>query len=370
MAFTNIEQSNTFDEWRESHNQVGNDADASKTKTDLITVTQAVDLDDTVLNADAATTDMNFVVDEDNMSSNSDTKLSTQQSIVAYVGAQIASAIASEMSYEGGYDANTNTPDLEAGTGVAKGDTYTVTAAGTFFASTNFEVGDFLIAEIASPTLESDWTVVNKNLDAASILASLLTVDGAGSGLDADLLDGQSGDYYYDSAAEALAKLLTVDGAGSGLDADLLDGQSGDYYYDSAAEALAKLLTVDGAGSGLDADRLDGQQGSYYFPTSSFTSANVLVKVALGAFDGVGTYAWCSHASGNISEGVTVAGNTLNPGGAVSGITQTVASTVIAVTLAGGVVLSGTWRCMGKHTASKAGSNVTLYGSCLWLKIS
>lgn len=64
--------------------------------------------------------------------------------------------------------------------------------------------------------------------DAATLLASLLTVDGAASGLDADLLDGQQGAYYLPAAtytaADILAKLITVDGAGSLLDADLLDG--------------------------------------------------------------------------------------------------------------------------------------------------
>lgn len=63
--------------------------------------------------------------------------------------------------------------------------------------------------------------------------------DGAGSGLDADLLDGQQGSFYADvvgrlgytplnataySAADVKAKLLTVDGSGSGVDADLVDG--------------------------------------------------------------------------------------------------------------------------------------------------
>lgn len=36
------------------------------------------------------------------------------------------------------------------------------------------------------------------------------------------------------TAADVLTKLLTVDGSGSGLDADLLDGQSGAYYLDRA----------------------------------------------------------------------------------------------------------------------------------------
>lgn len=52
--------------------------------------------------------------------------------------------------------------------------------------------------------------------------------DGAGSGMDADLLDGQHGSYYLPassySASDIKAKLVTVDGSGSGLDADLLDG--------------------------------------------------------------------------------------------------------------------------------------------------
>lgn len=39
---------------------------------------------------------------------------------------------------------------------------------------------------------------VSADLDANAILTLLKTVDGAGSGLDADLLDGQSGDYYLD----------------------------------------------------------------------------------------------------------------------------------------------------------------------------
>lgn len=72
-----------------------------------------------------------------------------------------------------------------------------------------------------------------------ALLAWLLTLDGAGSGIDADLLDGQHGSFYTNiparlgytplnaaafTAAAVRAMLLTVDGAGSGIDADLLDG--------------------------------------------------------------------------------------------------------------------------------------------------
>jgi hypothetical protein len=96
--------------------------------------------------------------------------------------------------------------------------------------------------------------------------------DGSGSGLDADLLDGQHGSYYLPAAsytaADVLTKLKTVDGAGTGLDADLLDGQHGAYYLPvasyTAADVLAKLKTVDGAGTGVDADLLDGQHGDFW----------------------------------------------------------------------------------------------------------
>lgn len=77
------------------------------------------------------------------------------------------------------------------------------------------------------------------------------------------------------TAADVLAKLLTVDGAGSGLDADLLDGNSSAFFLPAAsytaADVLAKLITVDGSGSLLDADFLDGQSGSFYNDAGNLT---------------------------------------------------------------------------------------------------
>ncbi len=188
---------------------------------------------------------------------------------------------------------------------------------------------------------------------AANILSRLLNVDGAGSGLDADLLDGRQGSEFalltggtftggitfgagttfnagmfrdnyfylnlpsattadlsfdagdvlrYDRTANTYAFLIgsmpamTIgaagikragnvvwdaanDGAGSGLDADLLDGQHGAWYADIAgrlgftpldsstytpANILSKIVTVDGTGSGLDADLLDGRQAAEF----------------------------------------------------------------------------------------------------------
>lgn len=79
------------------------------------------------------------------------------------------------------------------------------------------------------------------------------------------------------TAADVLTKVKTVDGAGSGLDADLLDGvQASGFVLASAytaADVLTKIKTVDGAGSGLDADTLDGLQASAFTKDSDYTTS-------------------------------------------------------------------------------------------------
>ncbi len=90
-----------------------------------------------------------------------------------YVDQEIASTLVSEMSYKGGYNASTNSPNLDAASPVATaiGDVYVVTVAGTFF-TIALDVGDMLIAEQASAIAEANWTIVSKKLDAVSIKTS------------------------------------------------------------------------------------------------------------------------------------------------------------------------------------------------------
>jgi len=77
--------------------------------------------------------------------------------------AYVDAAVAGLLDYKGGYNASTNSPDLDsAPSGIFKGDSYTVTAAGNFFAVA-VEVGDFLIAQQDSPTLAAHWTIVQRN---------------------------------------------------------------------------------------------------------------------------------------------------------------------------------------------------------------
>jgi len=102
-----------------------------------------------------------------------DTALPTEQA----VREAINTAIASEVSFKGGYNAATNTPDLDVTpSGVKAGDMYFVTVTGTFF-TTPLEAGDVIIANIDSADAENEWTMIQKNLP------SLIPVANGGTGL-------------------------------------------------------------------------------------------------------------------------------------------------------------------------------------------
>ena len=172
----------------------------------------------------------------------------------------------------------------------------------------SFDTADYLYFDRAADTL----SLFIGNLARFVISASGATIngnlvwhsgnDGAGSGLDSDLLDGQQGSWYADVPARlgfrpANAAGQTFTGT-IGRDAsfylDLGNGNpvlsfdTSDYlYFDRAADTLSLVIgnlvrfvvgtsgaTIngnvvwhsanDGAGSGLDSDLLDGQQGSWY----------------------------------------------------------------------------------------------------------
>ena len=81
------------------------------------------------------------------------------------------------LEYKGGYDASTNTPDLDTASNIAidKGDAYTVTVDGLFFTE-QVRVGDFIIAETAIAAGAggslSDFTIVQSNVDLATAAAT------------------------------------------------------------------------------------------------------------------------------------------------------------------------------------------------------
>ncbi len=148
---------------------------------------------------------------------------------------------------------------------------------------------------------------------AANALAKLVTVDGAGSGLDADLLDGRNGAEYALLTGSTFTGAVTG-AAGLYRDANfylnLVNATTADLSFDagdvirfdrvnnvyrhfigsneifqvagSYVNANAALLQQgnqvwhvgnDGSGSGLDADLLDGRHASEFSRVTAFSSA-------------------------------------------------------------------------------------------------
>lgn len=83
------------------------------------------------------------------------------------------------------------------------------------------------------------------------------------------------------AASDILTKIKTVDGAGSGLDADLLDGQQGSYFQPAAtaittsniaAQNVNSAVTAGTASTASNANALNGQAGSWYTPPGAVMS--------------------------------------------------------------------------------------------------
>ncbi len=96
----------------------------------------------------------------------------------------VDSAIVGGLVYQGGYNAATNTPDLDSSpsSSIKKGWTYTVTADGTFFTE-QVRVGDVLIAEQDAPTALANWTTVQNNIDLADLTTVGIGNVNAGTGI-------------------------------------------------------------------------------------------------------------------------------------------------------------------------------------------
>ena len=133
------------------------------------------------------------------------------------------------------------------------------------------------------------FATTNTGVDVTGNIAVSGTVDGRDLATDGSKLDGiESGATADQSASEILTLIKTVDGAGSGLDADTLDGATSSFFQNasnlssgtvpqarlSASTLLTLIKTVDGSGSGLDADNLDGRTWSTSASNSTIVSRN------------------------------------------------------------------------------------------------
>jgi len=194
----------------ESNETITLSGDVTGSGTTAITTTiSAGAVDFAMINPVVVVTEAEGISNNDN-----DVTLPTSAAVKAYAD----SLIVGGLIYQGGYNAATNSPDLDSSpsSSIKKGWTYTVTDPGNFFTEA-VEVGDVLIAESDAPTALTDWTTVQNNVD----LADLTTVGiGNVNASSANALDGLSVSYSSGTATVGLdviglSDLTTIAGTDS-----------------------------------------------------------------------------------------------------------------------------------------------------------
>ena len=206
-----------------------------------------------VMNSDSTTASMSFVVDEDNMSSDSSTKVPTQQSVKAYVDSEVSGLVDSapgalntlnELAAALGDDANFSTTvtnsiatKLPLGGGTMTGN---IVMSG----SQTVDGRDLSVDGAKLDTIESSATA---DQTAAEIRTLVESASDSNVFTDADhsKLNAIEASATADqTASEILTLIKTVDGAGSGLDADTLDGvSSGSFVRSDATDTVSGALT-------------------------------------------------------------------------------------------------------------------------------
>ncbi len=176
--------------------------------------------------------------------------------------------IVGNLVFQGGYNAATNTPDLDSSpsASIKKGWAYVVTAAGSFFTET-VEVGDFLFAQSDAPTALSDWVTVQNNVGlatASTVGIGNVNIDGAGT------KDGLALAYSSGTATVGLdVNSLPASGAVSTLDPASVQFA----VYDDEATANQKISL------------LQIQQGISASATASLTAASTVITHNLATRD-------------------------------------------------------------------------------------
>ena len=191
-------------------------------------------------------------------------------------------------------------------------------------------------------------SIVAFSADPADLLTLIKTVDGAGSGLDADLLDGlnslqflrsdQSGEldgsltvtgdftvsgnttYVNTETIQLSDNIITLNANHTGAptqhagieiergdesNVTLQWNETGDYWEIASGGVVGRILTTgdEGTGNGIDSDTLDGEEGTYYLDfTNTTNKPDPQINVALtGKVTGTGQTTLTDLQSGSIS---------------------------------------------------------------------
>jgi len=304
----------------------------------------------TTLNADTSLVGNAWFLDDDTMAANDAEKVASQQSVKAYVDTQI-SGLGSVMEYKGAYDASADPSGTDE-----TGDTYTVTVAGSGAASywtTALEVGDVIIAETDSPATEADWTVVNKDLDDASIKVAYEANADTNAFTDADetKLDGIEALADVTDEANVTTALdgatltgVTVAGTDKVLVQDVDDSDNlktvtaqsiADLSGGGTPEGTAILSTGETVGKLLQADG-DNSCSWVAAPSGTPEGTAILSTGETGGTkylreDGDGTFSWQAVAGGSgdfLADGTVAMTGELDLGAnAIGGTAQSISTT-------------------------------------------
>tara|TARA_R110000868_G_scaffold22624_4_gene92682 strand:+ start:5915 stop:7243 length:1329 start_codon:yes stop_codon:yes gene_type:complete len=183
------------------------DVTGSGTNT-VVTTISAGAVDFAMINTSAVITESEGIGNNDN-----DTTWPTTAAVKSYVD----SSNVGQLIYQGGYNAATNTPNLDATPTITikVGFTWTVTTDGSFY-SEQVRVGDMIIANVNTPTTLADWTTVQNNIDLASAATIGIgnVVPGASNTITAPYTNGTATLDVVNSTASQKGAVIVSSGTG------------------------------------------------------------------------------------------------------------------------------------------------------------
>ena len=191
--------------------------------------------------------------------------------------AYVDSVVVGNLVFQGGYNAATNTPDLDSSpsSSIKKGWSYVVTAAGSFFTET-VEVGDFLIAQQDTPTTLAHWVTVQNNIGIATT-----TTPGIASFADASFAVSAAGEVTLDDSGVTAATygsasavpVFAVNAKGqvtSVTNTNISIAHTAITDFDAEVDARIKAREFDGTNSGT---------GTTHTFTHNLGTRNVIVQL-------------------------------------------------------------------------------------------
>jgi len=256
------------------------------TDIDTLAKLNAVVTDATLWDYDVTTVaTANWFLDEDNMASDDATKVASQQSVKAYVDSKTAGA----NIYQGGYNASTNTPDLTTSpNAILKGQYWVVETAGSSFYSTNLEVGDTVIAEQDDPSLVTHWTILQTNLDAASVKTLYESNADTNAFTDADetKLDGIDPIASRQSNLAAAVDPTATDDTNAGYEVgSIWINTTEDTYFICVDATAAAAVWSSGGGGGLtpvfQSGNFTADAGNHYLIDTTSSSSVVTLPAGV-----------------------------------------------------------------------------------------